>query len=67
MFVMGISLILAGSLFVYGAKLIARLVPVKRQHPILWIKSVGLVCAVIGILVLFQGEFPKNLEFLRIF
>ncbi|KXG73639.1 hypothetical protein [Thermotalea metallivorans] len=67
MFGMGISFILVGSLFVYGAKLIVRLIPVKKQYTILWIKAVGLLCAVIGTLVLFQGEFPRHLEFLRIF
>ena len=66
MFIVGIILLLAGTVMVYGSKQIITLIGKGFSNQLI-LKTMGLILAVIGIGIILFGEFPENLNFLRIF
>ena len=66
MFIVGIILLLVGATMVYASKQIVAIIG-KGFSKQLIIKTMGLIFAVIGIGLILHGDFPENLNFIKIF
>ena len=66
MFIIGLILLMLGSIIVYGSKYI-RLLKDMEEDRTLIIKCIGFIMAVLGIFLIFYGEFPREVDFIRIF
>ncbi|QXM05546.1 hypothetical protein [Crassaminicella indica] len=64
MFFIGIILLMLGAMFVYRTNDCIKLFKVKN---LIRLKVIGLIVSIIGVLMILYGDFPKGLEFIRIF
>jgi len=68
-FLGGIVFLLAGAFFGYGAKWILLRFgrnESKSAEILFILKTIGFIFAIVGSLMIFSGEFPEKLEFIRI-
>jgi|GEM_PF-6821717 len=66
MFIVGIIFLLVGAIMVYASKQIVAIIGKGFSNQLI-IKTVGLIFAVIGIGFILHGDFPENLNFIKIF
>ncbi|QZY56238.1 hypothetical protein [Crassaminicella profunda] len=64
MFFIGIVILMIGAIFVYRTNDCMKLFRMKN---LIRLKGIGLIVSIIGVLMILYGEFPKSLEFIRIF
>lgn len=67
MFLMGCMFLIVGGMWVYKTRYMIKLFINKPIHRPVMVKLMGLGIAVIGILMIIYGDFPKSLGFMRIF
>lgn len=65
MFYLGVVLVVIGALAGYLPQLVAKVFRLTNQNQILWVKAAGLIFVLMGAILLFTNEFPKELQFLR--
>lgn len=67
MFNFGMFLLVLGAVFVYATGAIVKILKKTSPNSILVVKLVGLGFSVVGAILMFLGQFPERLQFLRLF
>ncbi|AOT68850.1 hypothetical protein [Geosporobacter ferrireducens] len=67
MFFVGIVFLFFGGFFVYGSRWIVRIIGKNDQHTVVIIKTIGMIMTLLAFWLILSGEFPRTLEFIRIF
>ncbi|MCT4621678.1 MAG: hypothetical protein N4A62_20110 [Marinisporobacter sp.] len=64
MFFVGIVILIIGAILVYRTDDCMKIFSVKN---LIHLKGIGLMVSIIGVLMILYGDFPKSLEFIRVF
>ena len=67
MFLVGAVFLLFGGVCIYGSGWIVRRIGKGDQHTVLRIKMIGMLLALLAFGLILFGEFPRTLDFIRIF
>ncbi|MEW9122608.1 MAG: hypothetical protein AB2421_07830 [Thermotaleaceae bacterium] len=67
MFFTGILLLLSGAVLIYGSPLIAVRIQKPDPSASLRLKMIGMLLALIGAWMIFSGEIPESIRFIKKF